>query len=200
MLLIKENEQKTFRFNIEVTGTELRHTSARLVFEDASTNKFFPMEVKNDGTCEYRLEYDEVKNLSKGRVYLEVVAESILFKPWQEEFRVDAVHTVVTENADLIRRTLQAAKSTSGKKAKKTSKYTQMRESAKPATPSYDELLSEFKKLMIKKRVSFTMGESTENRAKKKEAIGELYVKYGSAVKPTLEQLTRTSIEELLIL
>jgi hypothetical protein len=204
MLLIKENEQKNFRFTIEVTGTELRNAEARLVFEDSQSNKFFPLEIKNDGTCEYQLEYADVRALSKGRVYLEVVAEQMLFKPWQDEFRVDTVRASVNESAEIIRKTLQAigsgavrTKSTTATPAKKKRRVS---ESRKSYMPTYDELLAEFKKMMIAKKVSFIMGESAENRLKKKEVIAELYVKYGKSIKPELEQLTRTTIDELLIL
>lgn len=201
MLLIKENEQKNFRFIIEVTGTELRNTEARLVFEDENTNKFFPLEIKNDGTCQGRLDYADVKSLTKGRVYLEVVAESMLFKPWQDDFRVDATRVTVAESAEIVRKTLEAVGGSRTKKAKgKKQRQPIMAESILPHTPSYPQLLAEFKKLMIAKRVSFIMGESAENRAKKKEAISELYLKYGKEIKADLEQLTKTTIEELLIL
>ena len=102
MLLIKENEQKTFRFNIEVTGTELHDTSARLVFEDIATNKFFPLHINSDGSCEYQLDYALVKSLTEGRVYLEVVAESMLFKPWEEEFRIESELPTITVTESVV--------------------------------------------------------------------------------------------------
>ena len=225
MLLIKENEQKTFRFNIEVSGTELQNTSARLVFEDVATNKFFPLHINSDGSCEYELDYALVKSLSEGRVYLEVVAESMLFKPWEEEFRIDSeLPTItVTESvveskplvSDNVKPVAVPVVETVAKPASKPTPAPALK--AKPATvfeskqpkaetekhptiPMWETILPEFKKIMKSKRASLMLGETKENRSKKKEAIGELYVKYGKAAKPALEHLTRTTIDELLIL
>ena len=214
MLLIKENEQKTFRFNIEVTGTELHDTSARLVFEDIATNKFFPLHINTDGSCEYQLDYALVKSLTEGRVYLEVVAESMLFKPWEEEFRIESelptitVTESVVESKPLVSETakkpVQVVKSTPAPKAKPAtvfeSKQPKAETEKQPVIPMWETILPEFKKIMKSKRASFMLGETKENRAKKKEAIAELYVKYGKDAKPALEQLTRTTIDELLIL
>ena len=210
MLLIKENEQKTFRFNIEVTGTELRDTSARLVFEDVATNKFFPLHINADGSCEYELDYALVKSLSEGRVYLEVVAESMLFKPWEEEFRVESelpnisVTKSVVESKTTPTPAKKVVKPQPTQKAKPTtvfeSKQPKAETEKQPVIPMWETILPEFKKIMKSKRASFMMGETKENRSKKKEAIAELYVKYGKSAKPALEQLTRTTIDELLIL
>ena len=221
MLLIKENEQKTFRFNIEVTGTELHDTSARLVFEDIATNKFFPLHINSDGSCEYQLDYALVKSLTEGRVYLEVVAESMLFKPWEEEFRIESelptitVTESVVDSKPLVSNNVKpvvehVAKPTPkptpapAPKAKPATvfelKQPKVETEKQPVIPMWETILPEFKKIMKSKRASFMLGETKENRAKKKEAIAELYVKYGKTAKPALEQLTRTTIDELLIL
>jgi hypothetical protein len=219
MLLIKENEQKSFRFNIEVTGTELKNTSARLVFEDAFSNKFFPLHINNDGSCEYELDYALVKSLSEGRVYLEVVAESMLFKPWEEEFRIESELPTITVTESVVeskplmaesqptKQPIQVAKATQTTRVRKPtvatvfeSKQPKVETETEPVIPMWETILPEFKKIMKTKRASFVLGETKENRVKKKEAIGELYVKYGKEAKPALEQLTRTTIDELLIL
>jgi hypothetical protein len=221
MLLIKENEQKSFRFNIEVTGTELKNTSARLVFEDALSNKFFPLHINNDGSCEYELDYALVKSLSEGRVYLEVVAESMLFKPWEEEFRIESELPTITvtesvveskplmaeavEEAEQVAPVAQVIKPVARLRKPKLAtvfeaKQPKVETETEPVIPMWETILPEFKKIMKTKRASLVMGETKENRSKKKEAIGELYIKYGKEAKPALEQLTRTTIDELLIL
>jgi hypothetical protein len=205
MLLIKENEQKSFRFNIEVTGTELQNTTARLVFEDAHSNKFFPLDIDSDGSCGYELDYALVKSLTEGRVYLEVVAESMLFKPWEEEFRVESELPNISVTKSVVEsKTIAAPAKKAAPKAKPQtvfeSKQPKADKKQEPTIPMWETILPEFKRIMKSKRASFMLGETRENRAKKKEAIGELYVKYGKAAKPALEQLTRTTIDELLIL
>lgn len=217
MLLIRENEQKSFRFAIEVSGTELENTSARLVFEDVNSNKFFPLHINQDGSCEYQLEYATVKSLSEGRVYLEVVAESMVFKPWEEEFRIHSevpeirVTESVVETTDTITSnpvTKKAVDQPISKKpvvqtiAKKpvteTKKPQPITEAAKP--DMYVELVAEFKKIMKSKKASLILGETVDNRAKKKEAIKELYIKHGKPAMKALDLITRTTIDELLIL
>jgi hypothetical protein len=147
-------------------------------------------------------------------VYLEVVAESMLFKPWEEEFRIESelptitVTESVVESKPLVSETakkpVQVVKSTPAPKAKPAtvfeSKQPKAETEKQPVIPMWETILPEFKKIMKSKRASFMLGETKENRAKKKEAIAELYVKYGKPAKPALEQLTRTTIDELLIL
>ena len=218
MLLIRENEQKSFRFAIEVNGTELENTSARLVFEDVNSNKFFPLHINNDGSCEYQLDYAAVKSLSEGRVYLEVVAESMVFKPWEEEFRVhsEVPEIRVTESVVETRATSKPkTKATVAETKQPTATKPQVTqpvvetkkpvpkpelvvEAAKPAM--YAQLVSEFKKIMKTKKASLILGETAENRAKKKEAIKELYLKHGKPAMGALDLITRTTIDELLIL
>lgn len=204
MLLIKENEQKSFRFNIEVTGTELQNTSARLVFEDAQTNKFFPLHINLDGSCEYQLDYALVKSLSEGRVYLEVVAESMLFKPWEEEFRIESKLPTITVTESVVesKPVVAAVKSVKPPVVTETKKPI-VKEVAKPGIdqhPMYKTMLAEYKSILKQNKVSFIMGESKDTVAKKKKAIGELYKKYGKPATAVLEHFTKTKIDELLIL
>ena len=208
MLLIKENEQKSFRFNIEVTGTDLDNASARLVFEDAYSNKFFPLHINSDGSCEYELDYALVKSLSEGRVYLEVVAESMLFKPWEEEFRIESelptitVTESVVETKNVITPARPKAVEVATKKPQTVveTKQPKVEEEKETVIPMWETILPEFKKIMKSKKVSLILGETKENRSKKKQAIAELYLKFGKAAKPALEHLTKTTIDELLIL
>ena len=217
MLLIKENEQKSFRFAIEVTGTELENTSARLVFEDVNSNKFFPLHINRDGSCEYQLDYATVRSLSEGRVYLEVVAESMVFKPWEDEFRIHSevpeirvtesfVETTVTTPIVETKKTTQTKKPvvTETKQAPVVqSKKPVVQENTMPAAtqhPMYAKLLAEYKAILKQNKVSFIMGESKDTVAKKKKAIGELYKKYGKPSTAILEHFTKTKIDELLIL
>lgn len=217
MLLIRENEQKSFRFAIEVNGTELENTSARLVFEDINSNKFFPLHINSDGSCEYQLDYAAVKSLSEGRVYLEVVAESMLFKPWEEEFRIESQVPEIRVTESVIEtQTTEHISTTTPKPITKPATKKPVVETVKkpvveekqtvvetiePAAPAmYKELVTEFKQLMKQKRASLILGETAENRAKKKETIKELYLKHGKPAMEALDLITRTTIDELLIL
>ena len=217
MLLIRENEQKSFRFAIEVNGTELENTSARLVFEDINSNKFFPLHINSDGSCEYQLDYAAVKSLSEGRVYLEVVAESMLFKPWEEEFRIESQVPEIRVTESVIEtQTTEHISTTTPKPVTKPATKKPVVETVKkpiveekqtvvetiePIMPAmYKELVTEFKQLMKQKRASLILGETAENRAKKKEAIKELYLKHGKSAMEALDLITRTTIDELLIL
>jgi hypothetical protein len=205
MLLIKENEQKSFRFNIEVTGTDLDNASARLVFEDAYSNKFFPLHINSDGSCEYQLDYALVKSLSEGRVYLEVVAESMLFKPWEEEFRIESEIPTITVTESVVgTKNVTPARpkvvEVATKKPQPVVETKQPKVVEEPTIPMWETILPEFKKIMKSKKASFILGETKENRSKKKQAIAELYMKFGKASKPALEHLTKTKIDELLIL
>jgi hypothetical protein len=198
MLIIKENEQKKFKFALEVTGTELKNTSARLVFEDANTHKFFPMSIDSDGICEHDILRDDVLSLTEGRVYLEVIAESVLFTPWEEEFQIERVTPKIE-----VKETKISNKTVIAKAPRVETKKPIVKESQEPSIkqhPMYSRILEEYKTLLKQNKVSFIMGETKETVAKKKKAIGELYKKYGKASTAILEHFTKTKIDELLIL
>ena len=68
MITIKENENKHFSFKLDVKGTDLKQTSARLIFEGLEDVRLFNILINEDGTCEHKVAHKDLLAL-KGIYY-----------------------------------------------------------------------------------------------------------------------------------
>jgi hypothetical protein len=91
-----------FQCSIQVEGTSLQNSTARIILETNNLNYLFTGEIHNTGICEFEL--PKLKGIlpegTIGVVKLEVIADDVRFEPWSSEFVVEAerkVNVVVNE-------------------------------------------------------------------------------------------------------
>jgi hypothetical protein len=176
MITIKEHEDKHFSFKLEVKGADLSKTNARIIFEGKNNNSFFPVMINEHGICEHSVEYKDINSLKEGKVYLEVVADNVYFRPWEDTYKIE------TPKILNINLTESNVKSTSN------------------TVPMFESLKKEYRSLMKRHGVLFLNGDSKENLEIKNIVISLLENKYGSLIKNDLPQLKSLTIDELIIL
>ena len=75
-----------FSCDIHIDGTELSKVSARLVIESKKWNILFNGTIVN-GKCEVPLKKLDILNEGEtGKIKLEVLADGVIFTPWEENF------------------------------------------------------------------------------------------------------------------
>jgi len=94
-----KDKSKLFEAKITVDGTTepLSECSARLILEFENKNLLFYGDTDNDGNCKFNIPPIKENYGEKGKVKLEIVAESTLFKPWEDEFELKQQKTLKAE-------------------------------------------------------------------------------------------------------
>lgn len=94
-----------FSCNIEVDGTSLAKSKARIIIESNDINYMFNGKIDEEGNCEIII--PKTKNfLSEnnfGKMRLEVIADDVYFEPWSSDFIVKAsknVQVIVKEQVE----------------------------------------------------------------------------------------------------
>lgn len=94
-----------FNCNIDVEGTSLSNSKARLVIETNDLSYIFNGKINDSGICE--VEIPKTKNFlpegTKGNIKLEVIADDVFFEPWNSDFNVKTskkVNVVVQEQQE----------------------------------------------------------------------------------------------------
>jgi hypothetical protein len=81
-----------FQCNLQVEGTSLVKSQARVILETNNMNYLFKGTIYNDGLCEFEL--PKLKGVldegSIGMLRLEVIADDVHFEPWSSDFVVEA--------------------------------------------------------------------------------------------------------------
>jgi hypothetical protein len=81
-----------FQCNLQVEGTSLVKSQARVILETNNMNYLFKGTIYNDGLCEFEL--PKLKGVldegSIGMLRLEVIADDVHFEPWASDFVVEA--------------------------------------------------------------------------------------------------------------
>lgn len=81
-----------FQCNLQVEGTSLVKSQARVILETNEMNYLFKGKIYDDGLCEFEL--PKLKGLlhegSIGMLKLEVIADDVHFEPWASDFVVEA--------------------------------------------------------------------------------------------------------------
>lgn len=93
------DKAELFECDIEIKGTSLSRSSARLVIETNEYSLLFNGNIDENGKCEIPIKklkglVDE--NIS-GTIRLEVIAEDTYFIPWESDFQVQASKKVTVE-------------------------------------------------------------------------------------------------------
>jgi hypothetical protein len=80
-----------FECNLQVEGTSLTKSQARVIIETNDMNYLFKGKIYNDGLCEFEL--PKLKGIldegSIGMLRLEVIADDVHFEPWTSDFVVE---------------------------------------------------------------------------------------------------------------
>lgn len=94
-----------FSCNIEVDGTSLSKSKARIIIESQDISYMFNGRIDNEGNCEIII--PKTKNFlsenNSGKMRLEVIADDVYFEPWSSDFVVKAsknVQVLVKEQAE----------------------------------------------------------------------------------------------------
>lgn len=104
-----KDKSKLFEAKISVEGTTepLSECSARLIFEFDNKNLLFYGKVDDDGLCKFNVPAIKENYGDKGKVVLEVVAESTLFKPWEDVFELKQSKSlkveIITKDKEVIK-------------------------------------------------------------------------------------------------
>lgn len=93
------DKKEEFKCNIDVEGTSLSETSARVVLKGDRRTMMFEGRIDSSGMClvpisnlKHIFEKDEV-----GKLQLEVIADGTFFIPYESEFKVKASKNVTVE-------------------------------------------------------------------------------------------------------
>jgi hypothetical protein len=94
-----------FSCNIEVDGTSLSKSKARIIIECNDINYMFNGKIDDEGNCEITI--PKTKNFlsenNSGKMRLEVIADDVYFEPWSSDFIVKAsknVQVIVKEQVE----------------------------------------------------------------------------------------------------
>ena len=84
------DKSNKFQCSIQVEGTSLENSQARIIIETNHLSYLFNGEIYNTGICEFEL--PKLKGiLDEGSVVkLEVIADDVRFEPWSSDFVVEA--------------------------------------------------------------------------------------------------------------
>ena len=184
MLNLKENELKKFKFALEIKGADLSKTQAKLIFEDKNSTKFFPVKISDKGVCEYQIDTLDIQPLSEGKVYLEVIAESLVFKPWEDSFKLTKTPTKPTVNIT----------------DSKTKVTTTLKSTPVIKNITYDDILKEYKSILKENNTSFFLGDTEENLLNKNIALKILNERHGVEAKNIIDKISNIKIDELILL
>lgn len=97
-MILYTDKTEIFECNIDVEGTSIDNTKARLIIESNKWNLVFYGEVDKNGKCKINIENLSIlKEGETGNVRLEVIAEDTVFVPWKDEFSVKTNKKVTVE-------------------------------------------------------------------------------------------------------
>lgn len=91
-----------FNCNIQIEGTSLAKSKARLVIETDEMSYMFTGKIEDTGVCEVNIPKTKhfLPEGTKGNMRLEVIADDVYFEPWSSDFGVKTnkkVNIVVAE-------------------------------------------------------------------------------------------------------
>jgi hypothetical protein len=99
MYVLYTDKSEEFKCHIDVEGTALSSTKARVVLENKDLNLMFEGSIDTSGNCVIPIK--KLKNLlpegSEGNMKLEVIADDTYFSPWEDSFSVKVNKKVTVE-------------------------------------------------------------------------------------------------------
>ncbi len=132
-----------FQCNLQVEGTSLVKSQARVIIETNEMNYLFKGKIYDDGLCEFEL--PKLKGVldegSIGMLRLEVIADDVHFEPWASDFVVEADKKVMvtiqeqeTKKPSISLNTITLTETSKKPERKEVVKETVKKESPKEAT------------------------------------------------------------------
>lgn len=130
MYTLFSDKKEDFKCKVQVEGSSLNKTQARLVLKGTNKNIMFEGNISPDGMCVIPINglrsiFNEGEN---GQMVLEVITDGNYFSPWQDDFDIKLSKNVTVEVFDNKEKenikemvTVEVEKPKSPKKIKKTS-------------------------------------------------------------------------------
>ena len=99
MYVLYTDKSEDFKCHIDVEGTKLSSTRARVVLENKDLNLMFEGSIDGSGNCVIPIK--KLKNIlpegAEGTMKLEVIADDTYFSPWEDSFSVKVNKKVTVE-------------------------------------------------------------------------------------------------------
>lgn len=99
MFTLYTDKSEDFKCKIDVEGSDLSKTKARLVIESSNFTLMFEGKIDNDGDCVIPIKKLKgvLSESDKGNMRLEVIADDTFFSPWEGEYVVKTNKKVTVE-------------------------------------------------------------------------------------------------------
>ena len=103
---IYRDKPELFKCDVEISGANLDNSKARIIIEGNELTYMFEGTISNTGQCKIPLKkMNFLDEYEKGKIKLEIIAEDMIFSPWESDFTaVNAKkvnHIKITEAEEL---------------------------------------------------------------------------------------------------
>lgn len=107
MYKIYLDKNKIFECNVNIEGASLEQSEVRLLLESENFTLTFKGDIESNGTV--KIPINKLKGILKenytGKIYLEVIAEDTVFKPWESQYQTDVSKKVEVKFENKINET-----------------------------------------------------------------------------------------------
>jgi hypothetical protein len=84
---IYRDKSETFLCELEITGADPNNSKARIILETNNLTYMFEGSISEDGKCKIPLKsMSFLKENESGKIKLEVIADDMIFSPWEDVF------------------------------------------------------------------------------------------------------------------
>lgn len=99
MYTLFSDKQEDFKCKVQVEGSSLSETSARLVLKSSNANLMFEGSIGSDGMCNIPIKglRSVLNEGDTGTLVLEVIANGTYFSPWSDDFDIKLSKSVQVE-------------------------------------------------------------------------------------------------------
>lgn len=99
MYTLFSDKKEDFKCKVQVEGSSLTETQARLVLRGGSRNIMFEGKINSDGLCVIPIKglRSVFNEGEKGKMVLEVITNGNYFSPWQDDFKTKLSTNVTVE-------------------------------------------------------------------------------------------------------
>jgi len=99
MYTLFSDKKEDFKCKVEVEGSSLTETSARLVLKGSGKNILFEGDIASDGMCTIPIKglRSMFNEGEKGQMVLEVITDGAYFSPWEDDFNIKLSKNVTVE-------------------------------------------------------------------------------------------------------
>jgi hypothetical protein len=84
---IYRDKSETFLCELEITGADPNNSKARIIIETQNLTYMFEGSISEEGKCKIPLKsMSFLKENETGKIKLEVIADDMVFSPWEDDF------------------------------------------------------------------------------------------------------------------